>query len=242
MVTASQLIKTFDVWKHKGYFLRVALWFWAAAFIFTIILNLLGIPSFYGWGVVRFTEDRPRLSGYIRLASASLVTLSYLGGAIWLILNRAGRGMPLLAAYALLGFTNAKSVFADTYIVHDATSPQFLEQPFFFLRVIAFSVFIIFPLLFPNGRFVPNWTRYFAIFWIGLMLLFGFFPSIPLNFMYYETFLSWSPYSYVFLLSCISVPIGTQIYRYLKVSNQLEREQVKWIVIGMIFNVSTWLG
>jgi signal transduction histidine kinase len=82
--------------------------------------------------------------------------------------------------------------------------------------------------LFPNGKFVPGWTR-----WLLLI-------SIPWNFIgfllptlnsFEENFLTIS----LLLVAWLLLPglgIYAQIYRYRKVSTPDERQQTKWVLFG----------
>jgi hypothetical protein len=78
----------------------------------------------------------------------------------------------------------------------------------------------IFFYLFPDGRFVPRWTRWLAVgssvWWAASI----FVPDLPLNFN--------GPAGLGFLLSLVVV----QVYRYRRVSNTVERQQTKWVVYG----------
>ena len=77
--------------------------------------------------------------------------------------------------------------------------------------------------VFPDGRFVPRWTRWI---WAGTQLAYVvqvFFPSVPF-------LVPSSPY----LLLGLVVSLGAaQIYRYRRVSTPVERQQTKWVVLGV---------
>src|SRR5437773_1104209 len=74
--------------------------------------------------------------------------------------------------------------------------------------------------LFPDGRFVPPWTRWLAagpsVWWVAII----FFPDLPLNFN--------GPAFFVFLAG----PVVVQVYRYRRVSTSAQRQQTKWVVYG----------
>jgi hypothetical protein len=82
--------------------------------------------------------------------------------------------------------------------------------------------FILF-YVFPDGRFVPAWTRWLLLGWLvgNLPSLFG--PSL-------NAYLS--PLLYGLVISAV----GSQIYRYYRVSDALQRQQTKWIAfLGAVF-------
>lgn len=96
--------------------------------------------------------------------------------------------------------------------------------------------------LFPNGRFVPRWTLYFSAGWGILALLWFIFPNLPANVLNGEV--AWkTPVLTVILMSTMyTVGFGSQVYRYLKQANAKEKQQTKWIVLGIfIFALSQFI-
>jgi hypothetical protein len=88
------------------------------------------------------------------------------------------------------------------------------------------SLILIFT--FPDGRFVPAWTRYPAAAWVIFMAVINLLP----NSMF--ALANWALY-----FNIIAAPIflGTgvfaQIYRYRHVSSTVERQQTKWVVFAV---------
>jgi hypothetical protein len=93
-------------------------------------------------------------------------------------------------------------------------------------------LFFVFFYLFPDGRFVPLWTRWLAAVWVAREIARYFFPDSP-----------FSPWSWPPLLTLLEalVSAGTcifaQIYRYTRVSGPVERQQTKWVIFGMTLAV-----
>jgi len=93
---------------------------------------------------------------------------------------------------------------------------------------------MIFFCLFPNGRFVPPWTRFVALATlvyipIGLFLS----PTDLFNFKSPLTALAGFGY-FIFII----IGVYAQIFRYRHVSTPQERQQTKWFVFGMLI----WLA
>jgi signal transduction histidine kinase len=94
---------------------------------------------------------------------------------------------------------------------------------------------VLFFYLFPDGRFVPQWTRWLAAF---ILLLLGTFVvgnifNIP------------SPFGDLWLFYTTAVFIsmlvagGAQFYRYRSQTDPVQRQQMKWVVFAiMVFIVS----
>jgi len=94
------------------------------------------------------------------------------------------------------------------------------------------SLFLFF-FLFPNGRFVPRWTRWAAT--IGAMLVAPvvFFPTLDTR---HPVLLA------SYLLIFIGICVFAQVHRYRRVSGPLERQQTKWAVFGTATALAGFLG
>lgn len=93
------------------------------------------------------------------------------------------------------------------------------------LGTIFFGLFFY---LFPNGRFVPNWTRWLALIWIAILMPGVLFPGSLLDTNH------WPPALVGILLSgFILTFILAQDHRYKHYSNWTERQQTKWVVFGL---------
>src|SRR5215207_2814897 len=143
--------------------------------------------------------------------------------------------MALFVSFALLTFGTA--AFPDT-INALATEHSAWWWPYAFLNFLGAASFGLFLYLFPDGRFVPHWTRWVALAWIAWQLPKYWFPSwnsSDLN--------SWPGWLAV---AVWAVALGTvvyaQVYRYRRVSNAVERQQIKWVVLGISAAVLAFLG
>jgi hypothetical protein len=75
--------------------------------------------------------------------------------------------------------------------------------------------------LFPDGRFVPRWTRWMPLVWLGV--------NIPAWF--YSGGLMTMPGLGLWVgLGLVFTAVGSQIYRYARRSSPLQRQQIKWVV------------
>jgi signal transduction histidine kinase len=143
--------------------------------------------------------------------------------------------MALFVSFALLTFGTAN--FPDT-INALATEHSAWWWPVAFLNFLGAASFGFFLYLFPDGRFVPRWTRWVAFAWIAWQLPKYWFPSwasSDLN--------SWPGWLAV---TVWAVALGTvvyaQVFRYRRVSNAVQRQQIKWVVFGISAAVMAFLG
>ena len=144
-------------------------------------------------------------------------------GAI-LFWKSSGQRMALYASVTLVTFGTMQ---ADTIHWLKHAHPG-LDLPVDLVNFVGnASIFVLF-CVFPDGRFVPRWTRWAAVAWITYWLLGSFFPdSSPVS------PLNWPPAIKASLfLVLIGSLVVAQIYRYRWVSGDKERQQTKWVVWG----------
>ena len=88
------------------------------------------------------------------------------------------------------------------------------------LQPLSYICLILFLYVFPDGRFVPGWTRFVALAWIPFFLI----STAVL-----------SPDAFVMLLfGFIVVSLFAQVYRYRRVSTSIQQQQTKWVVFGVL--------
>ena len=88
------------------------------------------------------------------------------------------------------------------------------------------SLFLFF-YLFPDGRFVPRWTRYLAAVLVAVVMAEILVPGGLLGVDNWPI-----PLFALFILSWLLTGIASQVYRYRYVSGPVQRQQTKWVVFG----------
>jgi hypothetical protein len=96
---------------------------------------------------------------------------------------------------------------------------------------------MLFAYLFPNGRFVPGWTRWLAVGWIGLFVPVYFFPDSPFNYQNLPESINLTIF-----VGFLGTFVAAQVYRYRWVSNMMQRQQTKWVVFGAAAAIMGFLG
>ncbi len=86
-------------------------------------------------------------------------------------------------------------------------------QPLFFTTPTV-ALFV----LFPDGRFVPRWTRWLLVLSIPLTVAVLYSP----------------PYGWALIGMVVLGAVYGQIYRYRHVSTPTERQQTKWVLFGIL--------
>ena len=107
--------------------------------------------------------------------------------------------------------------------------PPIFRLPADILSFLGVVSAIIFPFVFPDGRFVPKWNRYLALVWAVWISAWFLFPTaivVPTQWP--------AALELLFYLFWLVIVLYAPIYRYTRVSSPLLRRQTKWVVRGII--------
>lgn len=125
----------------------------------------------------------------------------------------------------------AASVFLSDFAMSFAVQRPAWSTLIYLMRAFTYAGIVVFYYIFPNGRFVPRITRLLVVVWIAYTVSWIFYPELipPSN------HIITNPRQIVlgiwFLLWLGSGALS-QIYRYRRVRNAIEKQQTKWIVFG----------
>jgi hypothetical protein len=111
-----------------------------------------------------------------------------------------------------------------------ASSSPWLVPTLVVIFLQAFLFLLAF-LLFPDGRFVPRWMRWFLV--PGIALAVG-----EVFFLLQAPFSQWLyPLIFVVFVGTTIPGLLAQLYRYRYVSTPIQRQQTKWAVLGIMVGV-----
>ena len=148
----------------------------------------------------------------------TFVTLVFFALAAVIYSRRPDDRMALFGSYTLLLAGGA--AIAGTMQELPAVHPVF----WFPVNLLSYAgqvCFGIFFFLFPDGSFVPRWTRWLAVASALYFIPSEFFPNSSLSDLVDPLFL-------VFIISLVFA----QVYRYRRVATPVQRQQTKWVVSG----------
>jgi len=104
-----------------------------------------------------------------------------------------------------------------------------------FLTQLGLTSLFVFFFVFPDGRFVPRWSRWVVLLFFAMPVLYVLFPQsilveppMPANLLIF-----------LGLWACCAL---AQVYRYRWVSGPVERQQTKWVVFGVTVCVALLIG
>jgi hypothetical protein len=167
------------------------------------------------------------LNAYAVLFVTLLIISAFLCVAVAALLlwQKSDNWIALLVAFLLV-------VLGISTITTDASVLQPLLGSGLSLFIANFSNFLgaaSLPLLFslfPNGRFVPRWTRWLLIALIVLSVMLAFVPLVL------SVSIVLPSLSFFFYSICLLSLLLAQIYRYRRVSTPMEQQQTKWVIFG----------
>jgi uncharacterized membrane protein len=165
-------------------------------------------------------------------ASALLLTLlfslAFLACA-WLILWRRSRDwFGLYLGLVLLLWANGMGVFFSP----PPDSPWLATLTSYLSWIMWPGLFLLL-YFFPSGHVTPRWARWFAAL-LGVLIVYGLIITI----------LQVEPFSFIYaaplIVICLLVGGFSQIYRY-RHAGPLERQQVKWVMLALLFYILTFI-
>ncbi len=163
----------------------------------------------------------------VALTLASVVM--YLVVSTLIVWRRSHDRMALLVALMLV---TSGPIIATLSV---SGSSSLWRVPNAFQVFLTSALFVLVFLLFPNGQFVPRWTRWtFVVFLAGLVsnvFVQLFIPNTAVGLL-----------SYLVLLGEFAIVVVVQLYRYRRVSRPLERQQTKWVVYGFAVPLTVFVG
>jgi hypothetical protein len=167
--------------------------------------------------------------------NVALILIATLVGyalALLLVLRRSDDWMVLLVAFMPVSFVSDS--IANTLVFSHWVGPAFASILFSILGQLGLISAILVFYLFPDGRFVPRWTRWVLLVEIGVSLP---FIIVPYSSAAWLTVVS----TLIFSGTLIS-PVIAQIYRYRWVSTPLQRQQTKWVVYSLALTILFVVG
>jgi hypothetical protein len=207
----------------------------------TVGLFLASVPAYYD-AIVSFSDSDMKpaavraslvASGIsVRFYAVCLLAISLVSTVVWVAVagaifwRRADNWIALFASLSLITF-GTLSLPPSLLALADQSLSVWL--PIHLLAFIGTVALYIFYLFFPNGRFVPPWTRWAAVLFAAHEVFYWLFPDSIFNFAR-----SFPLLDFAVLTTFACIAIGSQMYRYRYVSSAAERHQTKWVVFGLV--------
>lgn len=235
--------------KLHGWRLRLARVIWAVGASFALAVFIAFIPiNWYGvrnhWLV---SSAYFAVQGYIprtifvnyTLALHYFVSVVSLVVAALVVWRKSDDAVALMVALGLMLLPIAIVFGSDEgriYALYGRPWHKLLQTIRDWLAFFSVHYMVLLFFIFPDGRFAPRWMKWAA--W-GVLILFGLMFGLSYGWtsweVWFTTFTAW-----------LVLAVGSQIYRYLRVSGPTERQQTKWFVVATMFGplylLIGWVG
>jgi hypothetical protein len=167
-----------------------------------------------------------------------IMFLSHFVVAVLLFLRLPHDRMAFFVAIFLLAFGTANAYpLAPEFLEVWSSGRLYYVIPFAINNFLAWPLLVTFFALYPDGRFLPHWMRYVAVYCFFFSSAWGAFPQV---------FGAPAGWLGVFVLVSVILVFGSslyaQVYRYRYYSTPLQRQQTKWMVYGVAVMVVAIIG
>jgi hypothetical protein len=208
---------------------------WTSVSLVVVALFVASLPARYdellhpAQESVRVALAHMGLSAQLYAAYNIAFEVAAAGGffavALLIFLRRSDDWMASFVSLTLVTFGAALP--GTTYAL--VSGQPIWDIPFGFLQGIGWLFLLIFAYLFPDGRFVPSWTRPLSALWA--VWVFGFFwfghaLVGPRVWLFVLSFLIW--------VAWFGTGAVAQIYRFAVVAGPAQRQQTKWVMLGFL--------
>ena len=211
---------------------RLVRWLWWAAFITSVILTLAALP-----GYLQTLRKLELSSGFATIQQVGIWsgTLLSVGSAslclalaLLVFLKRPGEPMAMFLSFFLLFYGIVLEGPLERFVLY--WFPQSGKLVLGFQAILFPIVLLALLLVFPNGRFIPRWTRW-------LMVLSFVLSAVELLTFNLDEWVRISTTraqaGFAVMGALLLLAMGIQFYRYSRVYGLTERQQTKWVLIGL---------
>jgi hypothetical protein len=236
----------------RGRWLPIARVVWVVAALLYVGVFVFGIPSEFARLntpcagpvscnlVPHLTAQKAQalkeLNLSVNLFAAYFVAVEIVFAAVWaavgalIFWRRSNDRMAFLVSFMLL--TTGAAIPIPLFTLD--LSPFWTASA----RVVTFlgaASFALFAYVFPDARFVPRWSRWLALAAIVVVAPSSLFPHSLLSTLRYPLLNA--------LVSFVlaGVILLLQSYRYTRVSDATQRQQTKWVVLGLVVALGGYL-
>ena len=176
----------------------------------------------------------PTFYGAYYAALDIVVALSYFTVAAAIFWHRRRDPLALLGSFTLLIWGLVSVPYSIGAFTTYYPSWQPAHELALFVGLVCLTLFFY---LFPGGYFAPSWIRWLLVVVVALLLPGYLWPQSLLDYRHTHPLIGYS-----ILLVWMGSVIGVQIYRYVRVSDTMQRQQTKWIVFGVPSALVFYLG
>jgi hypothetical protein len=189
---------------------------------------------------VSIVRNLHKLNLSIDFFAASSIILEFGFYFVWVVvafvifLRKSNDWMALVVALFLVLFPATQSLGSPGDV---GVAYPFLNLLTTILDNLGWLVLLLFFFLFPDGRFVPRWTAGVTLGYVFLNIIGNFLPFSRGPFSGVLSFFLGLP----LLAIIVCIGLFSQVYRYIRISSPIQRQQTKWVLFGVIAAVALFI-
>jgi hypothetical protein len=166
---------------------------------------------------------------------ASLASLVWIAVGLVIVWRKSDDRMGLLASFGLIMYGLAIS--PQLYLMNVLSGMHALWRwSVVFEGLLGWGSIGLVLILFPDGRFVPRWTRWVFLVFLVFLVAWGLPSNSPFSTV------QW-PHLFTWMTLCFFVaPISVQLYRYWHPSSLIERQQTRLVVFAIVISMLADVG
>ena len=234
-----------------GRWLLVARIVWIVMVVLSLTISIIDIPlQFARLHIVcvgsdcgqqltaSIVQDLHKLNLSIHFFAASIIIIEFGSYFVWVVVafvifwRKSNDWMALLVALFLVLFPATQSLGSPGDV---GVAYPFLHVLTKILDDLGWIMLLLFFFLFPDGQFVPRWTAWGALGYVLVNIIGDLFPNLP----------SSGVISFFLGLPLLALVVGiglfSQVYRYIRISSPIQRQQTRWVLFGVIAAVALFI-
>jgi hypothetical protein len=187
--------------------------------------------------IVSYSHLYGQVGSYLTLivVLANLASLVWIAVGLVIVWRKSDDRMGLLASFGLIMYGLAIS--PQLYLMNVISGMHALWRwSVVFEGLLGWGSLGLVLILFPNGRFVPRWTRWAFLVFLVFLVAWGLPSNSPFSTVQWPHLFPWVTFCF------FVAPIYVQLYRYRHTSSLIERQQTKWVVFAIVISMLADVG
>jgi hypothetical protein len=168
------------------------------------------------------------------LAAEALVPALFLAIALLVFWRRSDDWMAVFVSAGLVTYI----AWVSPVLTALAAAESPWQLPATLVQATGMTFAVSFFLIFPDGRFVPRWTRAFLLLVLAWAAAWVALPASAFNL---SNVYALPPPAFAAVAICWAVGVTAQLYRFSRVSSPVQRQQTKWVLSAAFVAIAAYL-